>query len=420
MASQVEAAVQRLRSEEWGRVVAAAARVAGDLDLAEDCVQDAFVQALRTWPRDGLPRRPGAWLTRVACRRALEVRRRESVGRAKLPLLVEPPDASPTGPVDAPGEDAFRWMPDDVLRLVFTCCHPALAPDARVALTLRLVCGLDSDDIARCFLVSRSTMQARLTRAKKKIRRSGVAYRIPRAADLPARLDAVLDTIHLLYTAGHTANAGPALVRDELTKQAVRLSRLVHELLPEQRESSALLALLLLAEARTAARVAGQDFVPLEDQDRSRWDTTLITEGSALARRSLVGGSPGRYALMAAVAAIHTEAPSWRGTDWEEIVGLYDVLLRRWPSPVVRLNRAVAIGFRDGPETALPLLEELRETEPTLATYPYLAAALARFHSATGRRAEARSCLHEAIMLAGNDAERNHLQRQLERLREAS
>lgn len=418
MVGQVEAAIERLRSEEWGRVVAAAARVSSDLDLAEDCVQDAFVQALTTWPRNGMPRNPGAWLTTVACRRTIEVRRRESVLRSKLPLLVEV-----SGPASASADprpaDPFRLMPDDELRLVFTCCHPALTPDARVALTLRLVCGLDSDEIARCFLVNRATMQARITRAKKKIRQAGIPYRIPRAADLPARLDAVLDTIHLLYTAGHTVSAGPVLVRDDLTRQAVRLARLVHELLPDQRESSALLALLLLAEARMAARVGDQDdqdFVALEEQDRAQWDTTLIAEGAALVQQGLVGGSPGRYALMAAVAAVHTEAQSWRDTDWAEIVGLYDVLLRRWPSPVVSLNRIVAIGFRDGPEAAVPLLQELRDTEPTLATYPYLAAALARFHADTGRMAEARCCLQEAMTLAGNLAERNHLQRQLDRL----
>lgn len=416
MVGQVEAAVERIRLEEWGRVVAAAARFSRDLDLAEDCVQDAFVQALRTWPRDGVPRNAGAWLTTVACRRAMEIRRRESVLRAKLPLLIEPDDLNPTDSVDADRANAFRWMPDDVLRLVFTCCHPALTPDARVALTLRLVCGLDSDEVARCFLISRSTMQARITRAKKKIRQARIPYRVPRTADLPARLDAVLDTIHLLYTAGHTASAGPALVRDDLTAQAVRLARLVNELLPEQRESSALLAMLVLGEARLAARAADQGFVPLEEQDRSRWNTNLIAEGAALARRSLVGGSPGRYALMAAIAAVHTEAPSWRDTNWEEIVGLYDVLVRRWPSPVVSLNRAVAIGFRDSPEVALPLLEELRETEPALATYPYLSAALARFQAESGRIGEARSSLQEAITLAGNDAEREHLQRQLERL----
>jgi RNA polymerase sigma-70 factor (ECF subfamily) len=416
--SQVEDVITRLRAEQWTRVVAATARVGRDLDLAEDCVQDAFVQALKTWPRDGLPRNPEAWLMTVACRRALELRHRSAILRDKLPLLVEPD--SPTAcdaPIGRGDADAFRWMPDDTLRLVFTCAHPALAPDARVALTLRLVCGLQSEAIAGCFLVSRPTMQARITRAKKKITHAGIPYRVPQAADLPGRLDAVLDTLHLLYTAGHAAGAGPALARQDLTQQAVRLARLVHELLPDQRETAGLLALFLLSEARQAARTS-QDgrFVPLQEQDRTRWDRALLAEGIELTHDGLRGGQPGRYALMAAIAAVHAEAPSWQLTDWQEIVGLYDVLLARWPSPIVQLNRAVAIGFRDGPRTALALLDELSETESALAAYPYLYAAKARFQTEVGQREKASASLEEAIALAGNDVERDHLARQLEEL----
>jgi RNA polymerase sigma-70 factor (ECF subfamily) len=386
-------------------VLASAARVARDLGLAEDCVQDAFVQALVVWRRDGVPAKPGAWLTTVACRRVLELRRREGALARKLPLLV----ASEAGAAEPDEPTAFETMPDDRIRLIFTCCHPALAPDARVALTLRLVCGLESAEVARCFLVGRTTMQARITRAKKKIQQAGVPYAVPREQDLSERLTAVLDTIHLVYTAGHVATSGPDLVRDDLADRGLILARLVHELFPKDPETIGLLALLVLTQARRDARtdVEGR-LVPLDRQDRARWDRALITEGTELLAQSLAGGPPGRYALMATVTALHDAAPTWQDTDWEQIVAVYDALWRRWPSPTVALNRAVAVGHHHGPAAGLALLEELRD-EPSLAAYPYLYAGIGEFQRRLGRLDEARWSLDEAIQLVGNDAEAAHL-----------
>lgn len=401
---EVEAALARVRHREWGRVLASAARVARDLDLAEDCVQDAFLQALVAWRRDRIPANPAAWLTTVACRRALEVRRREGVLARKLPLLVQT-DEMECGA----GPDAFQTMPDDRMRLIFTCCHPALDPDTRVALTLRLVCGLESAEVARCFLVSRATMQARITRAKKKIAQAGVPYAVPRQRDLPERLTAVLDTIHLLYTAGHVATSGPDLVRDDLADRGLTLARLVRELFPEHPETMGLLALLILTQARRDARTdpTGR-LVPLDRQDRSRWDGSLIGEGTELLRRSLSAHPPGRYTLMATIAALHDEAPTWEDTDWEQIVGVYDAMSQHWASPIVALNRAIAVGHDQGPAVGLALLEQLRD-EPALATYPYFVAGLAEFQRRLGRLGDARDSLDEAIQLAGNDAEAAHL-----------
>lgn len=405
---EIEVALDELRRTQWGRIMSAAVGVARDLDLAEDSVQDGFVQALRVWPRDGVPTNPAAWLTRVACRRVLEVRRREQVLERKLPLLVVPHDH-----VDPEGFDPFQNMPDDRVRLIFTCCHPALDPEARVALTLRLVCGLSSDDVARCFLLSRTTMQARLTRAKRKIARAGIPYGIPRPTDLPARLVAVLDCLHLLYTAGHVATSGPNLVRDDLTRRGLELARLVQELLPEVPEATAFLALVLLTEARRKARVdEGGQLVPLDRQDRALWNQDQIAEGDRLLRRSLAKYPTGRFALMATVAALHDGADTWEDTDWAQIAGVYDLMLHHWPSPVVALNRAVAHGYHAGPEKGLRLLAGLQD-EPVLTTYPYLYAALAEFHEQRGDHAQALDYLHEAIRLAGNDADAAHLRTKL-------
>jgi RNA polymerase sigma-70 factor (ECF subfamily) len=416
-------AVAAAHSSEWAAVLAATARVAADLDLAEDCVQDAYARALVHWREQGVPRRPGAWLTTVATRRALEHRRRADVVRRKLPLLI-------------PDEDVVdETFPDDRLRLVFTCCHPALAQEAQIALTLRLVCGLSSAEIAKAFLVKEATMQARITRAKQKISRTGIPYRIPRLTDLPDRIDAVLDVVHLVYTAGHTATdagdgRGPAagpdggagrsaggdladdggyLTRPVLRQRGIDLARMIRLLLPESAEAAGLLALLLLTDARSAARVddAGQ-LVLMEDQDRALWDHALIAQALALVPKALT--RPGRFGLMAAIAAVHAEAARWEDTDWGEILGLYDVLLERWPSPVVALNRAVALSYVAGPDAALHQLPD----DPALATYPYLASTRAELLRRLGRTDEARAAYEEALAFTSNPTEAQFLQRRID------
>jgi RNA polymerase sigma-70 factor (ECF subfamily) len=401
VAVAVAEAVAEAHSSEWAFVLAATARVAADLDLAEDCVQDAYAKALVHWKEQGVPRRPGAWLTTVATRRALELRRRAAVAERKLPLLV--PD-----PIE-PGDEVF---PDDRLRLVFTCCHPALAQEAQIALTLRLVCGLSSAEIAKAFLVKESAMQARITRAKHKISRSGIAYRIPQLSDLPDRIDAVLDVVHLVYTAGHTAADGSELTRPDLARRGIDLARMVRLLLPDSGEATALLALLLLTQARQGARVDGAgQLVLMEDQDRALWDRELISEGLGLVREAL-GWPAGRFGLMAAIAAVHAEAERWEDTDWPEILGLYDLLLARWPSPVVALNRVVALSYVEGPTVALEALAELAD-DPTLATYPYLASTQAELLWRCGRTAEARAAYQEALAFTSNAVEADFLQRRI-------
>ncbi len=332
---------------EWAFVLAATVRVAGDLDVAEECAQDAFVAALDAWAARGVPSNPGAWLTTVARHRALDVLRRDRTLRGKLPLLVEP---GPPAREPAAGEEA-DVIADDRLRLVFTCCHPALAREAQVALTLRLVCGLSTAEIARAFLVGEPTMAARITRAKKKIAGARIPYRVPPVQDLPDRLDAVLTVVHLLYTTGHTAPQGDTLVRADLVERALDLARMLYALMPDDREVRGLLALLLLTDARRATRTDAEGrMLLLEDQDRARWDRQAITEGRELVLQALRRGQPGRFALQAAISAVHADAPTYADTDWREILGLYDALLMVWPSPVVALNRAVAVAMVDGPE----------------------------------------------------------------------
>ncbi len=385
-------------------MLASTVRVTRDLDLAQECVQDVFATAVLSWPRDGVPRNPGAWLTTAARNRALDLLRREATLRRTLPLLIEP--------VTDPSEDPF---PDDRLRLVFTCCHPALAPQAQVALSLRLLCGLSTAEVASAFLVSESTMAARITRAKKKIAQAGIAYRIPAGPDLPERLDAVLAAIHLLFTTGHAAPAGEHLVRHDLVDRALDLARMLHELLPGP-EVTGLLALIVLTAARAGSRVdADGRLLLLADQDRTRWDRDAIDEGVALTRVALQAGPPGRYALQAAIAAVHADALRWEDTDWGEIAALYALLEGRWASPVVRLNRAVAIGFAVGPAAGLAALDALC-AEPTLATYHYLPAARADLLSRLGRMTAARQAYREALLLATNETERAFLAARLDGL----
>jgi RNA polymerase sigma-70 factor (ECF subfamily) len=410
----VPEAIADAHRREWALVLAATARVAGDLDLAEECVQDAYAAALAAWTRQGVPRNPAAWLTTAARRRAIDALRRDRVLRAKLPLLIEPdpPVATSTPPAAGAGE-VDDLIPDDRLRLIFTCCHPALAREAQVALTLRLVCGLTTVEIAQAFLVSEPTMAARVTRAKKKISAARIPYRVPGEAELPDRLDAVLTVVHLLYTTGHTAPGGPGLVRADLVERAIGLVRMLHALMPDEREVSGLLALILLTDARRATRAdASGRLLLLEEQDRSCWDREVIAEGAALVREALRGARPGRFAVQAAIAALHAEAPSYAETDWPQIAGLYDVLLGIWNSPVVALNRAVAVAMARGPAAGLAQIGEL-EADARLAGYRYLPAAKADLLRRLGSQAEAAQAYRDALALTDNDAERDFLARRL-------
>ncbi|MFG2055073.1 RNA polymerase sigma factor [Micromonospora sp. NPDC048930] len=384
-------------------MLAATARVAGDLDVAEECVQDAYLAALAAWARDGVPDKPGAWLTATAKRKALDVLRRDKVFRSKMPLLVEPVEA------EEPAEPGEESVPDDRLRLVFTCCHPALAREAQVALTLRLVCGVSTGDIARAFLVSETTMAARVTRAKKKIAAARIPYRVPEAAELPERLDSVLTVIHLLFTTGHTAPTGTDLVRADLVDRAVHLTRMLLALMPDEPEVRGLLALLLLTDARRATRAdASGRLLVLQEQDRSRWDRPAIEEGNHLVLGAFRTGRVGRYALQAAIASLHAVAPDYAATDWPQIVRLYDELLKRWPSPVVALNRAVAVSMVDGPAAALAEVDALA-ADPHLAGYHYLPAIRADLLRRLDRHEEAADAYRAALALVDNDAERAFL-----------
>ncbi|MGL5908786.1 MAG: RNA polymerase sigma factor, partial [Phycicoccus sp.] len=363
--------------------------------------------------RDGVPERPGAWLTTAARNQALDRLRREVTLRRKLPLLVEPATVDPHDPHDPANRDGpDSAVPDDRLRLVFTCCHPTLAPEARVALTLRLVCGVPTADVARAFLVSEPTMAARITRAKKKISQARIPYRNPSRAELPERLDSVLTTVHLLFSTGHTAGEGDALVREELCDRALHLARTLAAL-PEQAETRGLLGLLLLTDARRAARTAEEGrLLLLGDQDRKRWDQRAILEGLTVTAGALASGPPGRFTLQAAIAGVHAMAPSLEQTDWPRVVHLYDRLLAVWNTPVVALNRAVAVAFADGPAAALPLLDELA-TDPRLADYPYLHATRADLLRRLGDAVGAAQSYRRAMELTANAAERAFLEQRL-------
>ncbi|MGW5260879.1 RNA polymerase sigma factor [Microbispora sp. NPDC004025] len=411
MTPPVEAAVDRAFREEWGQVVATLIRWTGDWDLAEECAQDAFAQALRTWRRDGVPRRPGAWLTTAARNRAVDRLRREATGAAKLREVADMLAAEEGDAADEPG------VPDDRLRLIFTCCHPALALEARVALTLRTLAGLTTAEIARAFLVGEQAMAKRLARAKRKIRHAAIPYRVPPAHLLPERLPAVLAVLYLLFNEGYSATAGAGLVRHDLAAEAIRLARVLVRLMPDEPEAAGLLALMLLHHARRAARLdeAG-DLVVLEDQDRGRWDAGQIAEGVALLDCALRRGRPGPYQVQAAIAACHATAARPEDTDWAQIAVLYGRLARLVPSPVVELNRAVAVGMAHGPAAGLALVDALRGTlreTGALAGYHLLPAARADLLRRLGRTAEAAEAYREAAGLAATDAERRYLARRL-------
>ncbi len=409
----VRVAVDAAFRDEWGRVVATLIRTTGDWDLAEECAQDAFAMALQRWPKDGIPGRPGAWLTTAARNRAIDVLRRKAVGAAKLrEVAAMSPEPSASGPAYG-SETDHGGVPDDRLRLMFTCCHPALSLEARVALTLRTLAGLTTAEIARAFLASEPTMAKRLVRAKQKIQHAGIPYRVPPAHLLPERTPGVLGVLYLLFNEGYSATTGSDLVRQNLSAEAIRLARVLARLMPDEPETSGLLALMLLHDARRSARLdAHGDLVTLEDQDRSLWNAAEIGEGVAILEAALRRGRPGPYQVQAAIAACHATAPSADRTDWAQIAALYEQLAEFLPTPVVELNQAVAVGMAFGPADGLALVEAL-EASGQLAGYHLLPATRADFLRRLGRGPEAAAAYAEALELVSTDAERRYLSRRL-------
>jgi RNA polymerase sigma-70 factor (ECF subfamily) len=401
--------VEAVFREERGRLLATLVGQFGDLDLAEEVASEAVAAALERWPVDGVPGRPGAWLLTTARRKAVDRLRRDKAYAARIALLQAEADRNGPAAVLAESED----VPDERLRLFFTCCHPALPPDAQVALTLRCLAGLSTPEVARAFLVPAATMAQRIVRAKRKIKGARIPFRVPEADELPARLPGVLRVVYSIFTEGYAASAGTELVRGDLADEAIRLARILHRLLPKEREVAGLLALMLLVDARRDARTGpdGQ-LVLLDEQDRSRWNRAHIEEGRRLVVSALQGGPPGPYALQAAIAAVHDEAADVATTDWPQVVALYDVLAGVAPSPVVALNRAVAVAMRDGPVAGLELLDALA-TDERLRGYHLLPAARADLLRRLGRRAEAAAAYEEALALVGNGPERAYLERRM-------
>jgi RNA polymerase sigma-70 factor, ECF subfamily len=411
--SSVEAreAISRAHRAEWARVVASLTRRFGDLDIAEEAAAEAFASAVERWPADGVPPNPGGWLTTTATRKAIDRIRREHKRGDKHQEAQLLYDDAPAGPVDV--------IDDERLRLIFTCCHPALAMETRVALTLRMIGGLSVPEIARAFLVQETAMEKRITRAKAKIKQARIPYRVPSAGELPDRMAGVLAVLFLIFNEGYLAT-GPDTdpVRHDLTAEAIRLARLIRALMPADGEVAGLLALMLLTEARRTARVsASGELVSLDEQDRGSWDAALIAEGHRLVRERLAaaagGVAPGRYQIMAAISAVHTSARDVRDTDWSQVVELYDQLVRLDPSPVVALNRAIAVAEVDGPQVALAAIDPLARP---LAGYHLYHATRADLLRRLGRSQQSRAAYDKAIELAGNTAETAFLARRRDRL----
>jgi RNA polymerase sigma-70 factor, ECF subfamily len=398
--------IERVFREEYGRLIASLVRRFGDIDIAEEAAGEALVTALEKWPESGVPPNPGGWLTTTAVNRAIDRLRREKLRDTKHRQAADMYD-------DTSHESLglFEDNKDDRLRLMFTCCHPALAPEARIALTLRLLGGLTVEEIAQAFLVPETTMGQRITRAKKKIADAKIPYRVPEAEDLPARVATVLAVLFLVFNEGYLASGDGDPLRTDLTAEAIRLARILHDLMPGEPEVMGLLALLLLIEARREARVRGGELVRLDDQDRGGWDRSLIAEGHELVRECLEINRPGRYQILAAINAVHTDAPTADATDWSQIATLYDQLAVIDPGPIVALNRAVAIAELDGPEVALAQVDKLVDTAPMLASYHAFHATRADLLRRLGRSVEAREAYDAALAVCDNTAERAYLTR---------